>query len=251
MPFSLPPLGEWRAQPSAPRRPRLWSFLLTPRGWRRRIVTHATNRVRHVLALLASAPNDGNHIEFADDVGLSLHVDDSNIRWPTGFGRLSGGSTMPYTLPKDTWHCIELSIDGQTRVQKLYVNRNELINATGFPAAALKKRLVLSGGVGEGPPDCPCTAALVGGRSELELAHAVSSTSIASVSASRLNVLCLFTNPPSAANVAKFSCASQEGLAAAQELKGKFRITASDITSNNESSQSMVIKRLRVPRGPS
>jgi hypothetical protein len=85
---------------------------------------------------LVDDPNDGNHIELADDVGLSLHVDDSNIRWPTGYGRLSGGGTAPFTLPKDTWHCIELSINGQARVQKLYVNGTEQISATDFPTSA-------------------------------------------------------------------------------------------------------------------
>jgi len=79
-------------------------------------------------------PNDGNHLEFAEDVGLSLHFDDSNIRWPTGYGRISG-ATMPFSLPKDTWHCVELSIDGQARVQKFYANKTEQISASDFPAA--------------------------------------------------------------------------------------------------------------------
>lgn len=41
---------------------------------------------------------------------------------------------MPFTLPKDTWHCIELSFDGQARVQTLSINGSQKINATNYPA---------------------------------------------------------------------------------------------------------------------
>jgi hypothetical protein len=79
-------------------------------------------------------PNDGEHMEFAEDVGLSLHFDDGNIRWPEGYGRLSGGGTMPYTLPKDTWHCLEFSFDGQGRAHQFYLEGELVIDAQSFPA---------------------------------------------------------------------------------------------------------------------
>jgi hypothetical protein len=81
-------------------------------------------------------PNDGEHMEFAEDVGLSLHFDDGNIRWPDGFGRLDGGGTMPYALPKDTWHCLEFLFDGQGRIHQMYVAGALLIDAQAFPANA-------------------------------------------------------------------------------------------------------------------
>src|SRR5690606_16922708 len=78
--------------------------------------------------------NASDYVEFAEDVGIAFNSND-NVRWPDGFGRLMTGDTMPYTLDKDTWHCIELSFDGQSRLQVLYVNGTELISATDFPAA--------------------------------------------------------------------------------------------------------------------
>jgi hypothetical protein len=79
-------------------------------------------------------PNDSVSVEFAEDVGISFNSQD-NVRWPEGFGRLTSGGTMPYTLAKDTWHCIELHFDGMARVQELYVNGERKINATDYPAA--------------------------------------------------------------------------------------------------------------------
>ena len=42
---------------------------------------------------------------------------------------------MPYSLPASTWHCIEISFDGTGRVQQLYVDGTQLINATDYPSA--------------------------------------------------------------------------------------------------------------------
>ena len=93
----------------------------------------------NVLAQAAGmdSANDGPHMEFGEDVGISLHYDDSQIRWPEGFGRLMNGSTKPYTLSKDTWHCIELQFDGQGKVHKAFVEKNELISASNFPTASV------------------------------------------------------------------------------------------------------------------
>ena len=44
-------------------------------------------------ASIGSGPNDGT-VEFAEDVGVSFNTSD-DVRWPTGYGRLSGGGTMP------------------------------------------------------------------------------------------------------------------------------------------------------------
>jgi hypothetical protein len=79
-------------------------------------------------------PNDSISVELAEDVGLAFNSHDMVI-WPTGFGRVTGGGTMPFTLPKDTWHCIELSFDGQARVQTLSINGVQKINATNYPMA--------------------------------------------------------------------------------------------------------------------
>jgi len=36
-------------------------------------------------------------------------------------------------LPKDTWHCIEISYDGQARVQQLYIEGTLEIDAPSYP----------------------------------------------------------------------------------------------------------------------
>jgi hypothetical protein len=87
-----------------------------------------------VQAAKTDDPNDGEHMEFAEDVGLSLHFDDGNIRWPEGFGRTSGGGTVPYELVENEWHCLEFSFDGQGRSHQVYVNGEMLIDAQSFPA---------------------------------------------------------------------------------------------------------------------
>jgi len=79
-------------------------------------------------------PNDGVILEFAQDAGVAFNSHD-DVRWPTGFGRV-GGAIVAYTLPKDTWHCIEISFDSGTRVQTLFVNGVQKINATDYPMAA-------------------------------------------------------------------------------------------------------------------
>ena len=81
-------------------------------------------------------PNSAVHYEFGEDVGIDLHVDDSAIRWPVGYGRQTNGSTKPYVLPKNTWYCIEVFYDGANKAQQLYINNQLLIDAPNFPAAA-------------------------------------------------------------------------------------------------------------------
>ena len=77
-------------------------------------------------------PNDSAYIEFAEDVGIAFNSHDI-VRWPEGFGRLQDGGTNPFTLPKDTWHCIEISYDGAARAQQLYVEGELQIDAQGYP----------------------------------------------------------------------------------------------------------------------
>jgi hypothetical protein len=77
-------------------------------------------------------PN-GLMIEFAEDVGVAFNTQDSD-QWPTGYGRLSGGGTKPYTLPAMTWECIEISYDGTGKEQQLFINNVQLIDAKGYPA---------------------------------------------------------------------------------------------------------------------
>ncbi len=81
-------------------------------------------------------PNDGNRVEFADDVGLSFNASD-DVRWPDGYGRQSTGGNNPYTLPANEWHCIELHFDGAGRVQTLYIAGEEVLVAEGYPASAM------------------------------------------------------------------------------------------------------------------
>jgi hypothetical protein len=80
-------------------------------------------------------PN-GMMIEFAEDVGIAFNTSDSDV-WPTGYGRLSNGSTMPYSLPAMTWACVEISYDGTGKHQQLFINGTQLIDATGYPSSAL------------------------------------------------------------------------------------------------------------------
>jgi len=85
-------------------------------------------------------PNDGLSCEFAEDVGIAFNTKD-DVRWPMGYGRTSSGGTMPYSLPKNAWHCIEISYDGTGKVQQLFVEGTQLINATSYPTgtAAFKE----------------------------------------------------------------------------------------------------------------
>ena len=87
-------------------------------------------------AINDEAQKEGS-IEFAEDVGIAFNASDS-VRWPDGYGRpAGGGAENPYTLTKMTWFCVELSYDGTNRVQQLFINNKQLINATDFPSAAL------------------------------------------------------------------------------------------------------------------
>jgi hypothetical protein len=63
---------------------------------------------------------------------LAFNYKDSDA-YPPGYGRLTGGGTNPYTLPANTWHCIELSFNGAGKVQQLYVAGQQVINATNYP----------------------------------------------------------------------------------------------------------------------
>ncbi|HET7540346.1 MAG TPA: hypothetical protein VFK05_10765 [Polyangiaceae bacterium] len=78
-------------------------------------------------------PN-GASIEFAEDVGIAFNTSDA-VRWPTGYGRLTSGGTMPYSLPKGMWHCIEISFDSQGKHQQLFINGMQQIDATDYPAS--------------------------------------------------------------------------------------------------------------------
>jgi hypothetical protein len=80
-------------------------------------------------------PNDGVSVELAEDVGIAFNSKDDD-RWPAGYGRTMSGGTNPYSLPKNTWHCIEISYDGPGRGQKLYIDGSLQIDATSYPATA-------------------------------------------------------------------------------------------------------------------
>lgn len=90
----------------------------------------------YAAASVNDEPNDGSRIEFADDVGLSFNASD-DVRWPEGYGRLTSGGTNPYTLPADTWHCIELFFDGPGQSQQLYVEGELLLSTSGYPSSAM------------------------------------------------------------------------------------------------------------------
>ncbi len=70
---------------------------------------------------------------FCEDVGIAFNTTDSDVTWPTSYGRLSGGGTKLYTIPAMTWKCIELSYDLSTRHQQLYVDGTLLIDAANYP----------------------------------------------------------------------------------------------------------------------
>jgi hypothetical protein len=90
----------------------------------------------NVFATPASSDATGDRgVEFAEDVGIAFNASDV-VRWPAGYGRLPSGGTNLYKLAADTWHCVEIAYDGQDRVQILYVNGTELINAPNFPASS-------------------------------------------------------------------------------------------------------------------
>ena len=77
-------------------------------------------------------PNDAVAIEFAEDVGVAFNTKD-DVRWPVGYGRTTSGGTNPFSLPKNTWHCIEISYDGQARHQQLFVDGTLQIDASNYP----------------------------------------------------------------------------------------------------------------------
>ena len=86
-------------------------------------------------ASIGNMPNDMK-IEFAEDVGIAFNTSDSVV-WPTGYGRLTNGSTNPYMLAANTWHCIELSFNGTGHVQQAFLNGTQLINAPNYPTATV------------------------------------------------------------------------------------------------------------------
>jgi len=77
-------------------------------------------------------PNSQVMVELAEDVGVAFNTNDV-VRWPMNFGRVNNGET-PFTLAKDTWHCVEISFDGGARAQQLYVNGKLQIDASDYPA---------------------------------------------------------------------------------------------------------------------
>jgi len=84
-------------------------------------------------AAASDEPNSAS-VEFAEDVGIAFNTSDA-VRWPTGYGRTMSGGTMPFSLPKGMWHCIEISFDSQAREQQLFVNGMQQIDAKDYPAA--------------------------------------------------------------------------------------------------------------------
>ena len=84
-------------------------------------------------AAVADDPNAAS-IELAEDVGVAFNTSD-DVRWPANFGRLTGGGTKPFTLPKGMWHCIEISFDAVGREQKLFINGMPQIDAMDYPKA--------------------------------------------------------------------------------------------------------------------
>jgi len=91
----------------------------------------------HNVFASAAASDEPNaaSIEFAEDVGIAFNTSDA-VRWPTGFGRLSSGGTMPFSLPKGMWHCIEISFNAQGREQQLFINNMAQIDAKDYPATS-------------------------------------------------------------------------------------------------------------------
>jgi hypothetical protein len=77
-------------------------------------------------------PNSQVMVEFAEDVGLAFNTHDAVV-WPSGYGRVNG-ATMPFSLPKGMWHCIEISYDSEKREQHAYLGGQQ-IDATDYPAA--------------------------------------------------------------------------------------------------------------------
>lgn len=86
----------------------------------------------YAYAAGSDEPNESVNVEFAEDVGIAFNSHDI-VRWPVDYGRLDGGGTNPYTLPADTWHCIEIMFDGAGQVQQLFVEGTQLIDAQTFP----------------------------------------------------------------------------------------------------------------------
>jgi len=93
--------------------------------------------LEHNVFAGAAASDEPNSslIEFAEDVGLAFNTSDA-VRWPTGYGRTMSGGTMPFSLPKGMWHCIEIAFDPAGRQQQLFVNGTQQIDAKDYPANA-------------------------------------------------------------------------------------------------------------------
>jgi hypothetical protein len=79
-------------------------------------------------------PNEAVNLEFAEDAGIAFNSHD-DVRWPPGFGRVASG-IVPFTLPKLTWHCIEVSFDSTARTQMLFIDSVQQINVSDFPVAS-------------------------------------------------------------------------------------------------------------------
>jgi hypothetical protein len=97
-------------------------------------------------------PNSPVMIELAEDVGVAFNTNDA-VRWPMNYGRING-STMPFSLPKGMWHCIEINYDSQKREQKLFVNGMPQIDATDYPASVATPVKIFKFGFNKvhGPP---------------------------------------------------------------------------------------------------
>lgn len=75
-------------------------------------------------------PNAQVMTEFAEDVGIAFNDHDNVVR-PDGHSR-----DNPFRLPKDVWHCIEISYDSTMRVQRLFIDGMMRINAMDWPPAS-------------------------------------------------------------------------------------------------------------------
>jgi hypothetical protein len=75
-------------------------------------------------------PNADVAVEFADDVGIAFNSHDNVVR-PKG-----ASINNPFTLPKGKWHCIEIAYDSAARHQQLFINGDQQIDVTDWPAAS-------------------------------------------------------------------------------------------------------------------
>jgi hypothetical protein len=84
-------------------------------------------------ASTTTAKGDSGAIEFGEDVGIAFNTSD-DVRWPTGYGRLTTGGTNPYVLRKTLVLRRKFRMTAQRGFKQLFVNGAQLINATNYPS---------------------------------------------------------------------------------------------------------------------